>query len=186
VASASSSTSGVAGRYATAVFEIAKDARSLDKVESDLGVLEGALEESADLRDLLASPVYSRDEQARAVGALAQRLELGTELTNTVGLMAEKRRLFVLPTFIARLKALIAADRGEVEAEVTTAKALTKEQTEALASTLRASVGSDIRLDVKVDPDLIGGMVVKVGSRMIDTSIRSKLAQLQNVMKEVG
>ena len=100
--------------------------------------------------------------------------------------MAQNRRLFVVPGLIAQVKALIAAERGEVTAEVTSAKPLTKAQTEALAATLKESVGKDVKIDVTVDESLIGGLVVKVGSRMIDTSIRSKLAQLQNVMKEVG
>ena len=100
--------------------------------------------------------------------------------------MAQNRRLFVVPAALAQVKALVAAERGEVTAEVTSAKPLTKGQTEALASTLKASVGKDVRLDVTVDESLIGGLVVKVGSRMVDSSIRSKLAQLQNIMKEVG
>jgi F-type H+-transporting ATPase subunit delta len=100
--------------------------------------------------------------------------------------MAENRRLFVVPGLVSQIKALIADDRGEVRAEVTSAKPLTKAQTESLAATLKASVGKDVTLDVTVDEDLIGGLVVKVGSRMIDTSIRSKLAKLQNAMKEVG
>ena len=111
---------------------------------------------------------------------------VGSTVTNTLGLMAQNRRLFILPALIAQVKALIATHRGEVTAEVTAAKKLTKEQTETLAGTLKASVGKDVKLDVTVDESLIGGLVVKVGSRMIDTSIRSKLAKLQNVMKEVG
>ena len=111
---------------------------------------------------------------------------LGPTVTNTLGLMAKNRRLFVVPGLVAQVKALIAADRGEVTAEVTAAKPLTKAQTEALAETLKASVGREVKLDVTVDESLIGGLVVKVGSRMIDTSIRAKLAKLQNVMKEVG
>jgi F-type H+-transporting ATPase subunit delta len=186
VASATSLTSGVAGRYATAVFEIAKDEKSLDRVEADIDTLSAALEESQDLRDLIGSPVYTRDEQGRAIGALSDRLGLGPELTNTLGLLAQKRRLFVLPALIAQLRALIAADRGEVEAEIISARPLSDAQSEALARTLRDSVGSDVRLNTRVDESLIGGLVVKVGSRMIDTSIRAKLASLQNVMKEVG
>jgi F-type H+-transporting ATPase subunit delta len=176
----------VAGRYALAVFEIAKEARSLDRLEANVKTLEEALAESSDLRDMIASPIYTRDQQGRAIGALADRLELGIELGNGLRLMALNRRLFVLPELLSRIKALIAADRGEVEAEVIAAKPLSKEQTAALASTLRENVGRDVKLDVRVDESLIGGLVVKVGSRMIDTSIRTKLARLQNVMKEVG
>lgn len=179
-------TSGVAGRYATALFELAKEGRSLDQVEADALALEAALAESPDLRDMLASPVFTREEQGNALAAIARKMDLGPILTNTLGLMAQNRRLFVVPATLAQLKALIAAERGEVTAEIRSAKPLTKTQTEALAKTLSASVGRDVKLDVTVDPSLIGGLVVKVGSRMIDTSIRAKLAKLQTVMKEVG
>ncbi|PZQ52442.1 MAG: F0F1 ATP synthase subunit delta [Rhodovulum sulfidophilum] len=186
MASSASLTSGVAGRYATALFEIAKDSNTLDKVEADLSTLEAALAESADLREAIASPVFSREDLGNAVVALAGKLGLGQDVTNTLRLMAQNRRLFVLPGLISQLRALIADARGEVTAEVTTAKALTKGQADALAETLKASVGKDVKLNVIVDESLIGGLVVKVGSRMVDTSIRSKLAHLRNVMKEVG
>jgi len=109
-----------------------------------------------------------------------------TTVASTLGLMAKNRRLFVLPELVAQVKGLIAAHRGEVTAEVTAATTLTEAQTTALAEKLKASVGKDVKIDVTVDESLIGGLVVKVGSRMIDTSIRSKLSALQNVMKEVG
>lgn len=179
-------TSGVAGRYATALFEIARDGNLLDEVERDIRELETIHANSADFREILANPVYSREEQGRALAAIAAAAGLGPTVTSTLGLMARNRRLFVLPDLVGQVKALIAAHRGEVTAEVTAAKKLTKEQTEALAATLKKSVGSEVKLDVTVDPSLIGGMVVKVGSRMIDTSIRAKLGRLQNVMKEVG
>jgi F-type H+-transporting ATPase subunit delta len=186
VSSSASLTSGVAGRYATALFELAKESKDIDKVESDVLALDGALAESADLRDMIASPVFTREDQSRAIAAIAAKMGLGSLVANTLGLMASNRRLFVLPGVVAQMKALIAADRGEVTAEVTSARPLSAEQTEALKQTLKASVGKDVKLDVTVDESLIGGLVVRVGSRMIDTSIRSKLAQLQNVMKEVG
>jgi F-type H+-transporting ATPase subunit delta len=186
VSVSSSLTSGVAGRYATAVFEIAKESKALDQVEADVLALEAALAESPELREMMRSPIFSREDQARAIAAIAKKMDLGPALTNTLGLMAQNRRLFVVPGLIAQVKALIAADRGEVTAEVTAARPLSAAQTEALAKTLKASVGKDVRLAVKVDESLIGGLVVKVGSRMIDTSLRSKLANLQNVMKEVG
>jgi len=186
VSSSASLTSGVAGRYATALFEIAKHDKALGQVETDIAALEAALAESADLRELLASPIHTRDEQGRAIAAIAAKMGLGKTVTNTLGLMAQNRRLFVVPALLSQVKALIAADRGEVTAEVISAKPLTKAQTDSLAGTLKESVGKDVALDVTVDEDLIGGLVVKVGSRMIDTSIRSKLAKLQNAMKEVG
>jgi F-type H+-transporting ATPase subunit delta len=186
VASSASLTSGVAGRYATALFEIAKESNALDRVETDLASLETALGESADLREAIASPVFSREDLGSAVVALADKMSLSADMTNTLRLMAQNRRLFVLPGVISQLRALIADERGEVTAEVITAKALTKAQSEALSETLKASVGKDVKLNVVVDESLIGGLVVKVGSRMVDTSIRSKLAHLRNVMKEVG
>lgn len=186
MSSSASLTSGVAGRYATALFEIAKDAKDLDKVESDLTAVEAALGESPELREMIGSPVFSREDQGNAIVAIAAKMDLGIAVTNTLRLMAQNRRLFVVPGLIAQVKGLIAEERGEVVAEVTSAKALTKGQTDALMQSLKSSVGKDVKLHTTVDESLIGGLVVRVGSRMIDTSIRSKLANLQNVMKEVG
>jgi F-type H+-transporting ATPase subunit delta len=179
-------TSGVAGRYATALFDLARENKSLDRVEADLTALEAALAESPELRATIVSPVFSRDDLAAAVKAFAARMDLGSETSNTLGLLARNRRLFVLPSLIASVKAMMAAARGEVAARVTSAKPLSEAQTDALRAALKAGVGKDVDLDVVVDEGLIGGLVVKVGSRMIDSSIRSKLAKLQNVMKEVG
>ncbi len=186
MSSSQSLSSGVAGRYATALFEIARERDIVPAVERDLTAVEAALAESADLREMIASPVFSREDMAAAIKAIAARMELGTEVSSTLGLMAEHRRLFVLPALIASVKALAAAERGEVTAEVRTAKPLTEAQATALRKTLAASVGKDVELAVTVDEGLIGGLVIKVGSRMVDSSIRSKLANLQNVMKEVG
>lgn len=156
------------------------------QVESDLTAIETALNDSADLRDLIASPVYSRTDQQNAMRALAQAMELGNTVSNALELMASRRRLFVLPDVIAAVKALAADARGEITVEVTSAKPLTKAQTEALSASLKASVGRDITLNTTVDEKIIGGLIVKVGSKMIDTSIASKLAAMKNVMKEVG
>ena len=155
-------------------------------LESDVAALAGALKDSADLRAMIASPVFSRDEQSRAVHALAGKMKLSPVMTNTLGLLAQNRRLFVLPQLLATLTAMIADAKGEVTAEVTAAAELTKAQASKLAATLTKSVGKDVKLNVAIDESLIGGLIVKVGSKMIDTSIRSKLASLQNVMKEVG
>lgn len=186
VANSGSLTSGVATRYATALFELAKEGGNLDKVEADLTSVEAALAESADLREMIASPVFSRADMANAIRAIAGKMGLGLEVTNTLALLATNRRLFILPAVIAKVKAMAAASRGEVSAEVTTARPLTDAQAAELREKLKASVGKDVDLNVKVDESLIGGLVVRIGSRMIDTSIRSKLAKLQNVMKEVG
>jgi F-type H+-transporting ATPase subunit delta len=179
-------TSGVAGRYATALFDLARDGGRLDAVETDLAAVEAALAESADLRGMIASPVFSREDMGAAVKALAARMNLGPEVANTLGLLAVNRRLFVLPALIATMKAKIAAERGEVTAEVTAPRPLSEAQSAALSAALRERVGKEVGLRVSVDEGLIGGLVVRIGSRMIDTSIRSKLAKLQNVMKEVG
>ena len=177
---------GIAGRYATAVFDLAKESKGLPAVEKDLNALDDALRESADLRALITSPVYSRDEQGTAMAAVAKKMKLGKVVSNTIALMASKRRLFALPAMIGSVKALIAREKGEVTAEVVSAKALTKTQSDKLAKTLKAKFGKDIRINATVDESIIGGLVVKVGSKMIDSSIASKLSKLQNSMKEVG
>ncbi len=179
-------SSGIAARYATAVFELAKDQKKLKAVEGDLASLEAALSESADFRNLLSSPVYSRDEQGAAISALAQKMNLSPLMSNTLSLMATKRRLFVVPQLVKALRDAIAKDKGEVTADVVSAKALTKAQSDKLAKTLKERFGKTVTINATVDESLIGGLIVKVGSKMIDTSIRSKLASLQNSMKEVG
>jgi F-type H+-transporting ATPase subunit delta len=186
VSEPASISAGIAGRYATAVFELVKEAKGLKALEADVTSLGVALKDSADLRALISSPVYSREDQTRAVGAVAAKMKLSPILTNTVGLMGQSRRLFVLPQLLAALEVMIADEKGEVTAEVTAAEALSKAQSDKLAKSLSASVGKTVKLNTTVDESLIGGLIVKVGSKMIDTSIRSKLASLQNVMKEVG
>ncbi|XDA99337.1 F0F1 ATP synthase subunit delta [Sulfitobacter sp. LCG007] len=179
-------SASIAERYATAVYDLAKDAGDVSKIESDLDALGAALSESADLRDLIHSPIYSREEQTATITAIAQKMGLSKIMANTLSLMAAKRRLFVLPQLLSSLRALIADEKGELTAEVVSAKALTKTQADKLAKTLTASTGKAVTLNATVDEALIGGLVVKVGSRMIDTSIRAKLNSLQNAMKEVG
>ena len=186
VSEPASISTGIAARYATAIFELAKENKSLPALEGDVDTLDAALKDSADFRSMISSPIYSRDEQAGAVTAIARKAGLTQIVTNTLALMASKRRLFVLPQLVRELRARIAAEKGEVTAEVTAAKALTEAQQSKLAKTLKARVGQDVKINMAVDESLIGGLVVKVGSRMIDTSIRSKLAALQNSMKEVG
>ena len=186
VSESASTASGVAGRYALAVFDLVKEAKGVKSLEADVTALEGALTDSGDFRALVSSPVYTRDEQARAIAALAKKMKLSGVVANTLGLMASNRRLFVLPQFLAALRVMIAEDKGEVTADVTSATALSKAQATKLAASLKSTFGKDVKLNVAVDESLIGGLVVKVGSKMIDTSIRAKLASLQNAMKEVG
>ncbi|MEM9796813.1 MAG: F0F1 ATP synthase subunit delta [Pseudomonadota bacterium] len=176
---------GIAERYAQAVFDLSRESGDLKRLEADVAALDEAIKASSDLRDVLVSPVITRDEQAAAIGALAAKMGLGDVLANTLRLMAAKRRLFVVPQMVSALGDMLADEKGEVTADVRTAKSLTKTQSDKLAQTLKASTGKDVNLNVTVDESLIGGLVVKLGSQMIDTSIRAKLNALQNTMKEV-
>ena len=176
----------IASRYATAVYDLAKDGKKVKAIETDLGVLSDAMADSSDFNALIHSPVYARREQAAAITELAKAAQLGLLVTNTLALMAGKRRLFVLPQLLQSLRDIIAEENGEVTADVTSAKAMTKSQSASLAKTLKARMGKDVTINASVDESLIGGLIVKVGSKMIDTSIRSKLSSLQNAMKEVG
>jgi len=186
VSEPASISSGIAARYASAVFELAKDASDLKTLESNVQDLDTVIADSSDIRDLINSPVVSREDQANAIAAVAKKMKLMPIVSNTLALMASKRRLFVLPALVAQLRALIAEEKGEITAEVISAKAMTKTQTDKLAKAIKARIGKDVKIDATVDEELIGGLVIKVGSQMIDTSIRSKLNSLSNVMKEVG
>ncbi|MFE3838558.1 F0F1 ATP synthase subunit delta [Pseudogemmobacter sonorensis] len=186
MAEPASISQGIAARYATALFDLAKEAGALPALEADIATLEAALDVSPELREVLASPVVARAEQGAVVAAIADKAGLAGLTANTLRLMAERRRLFALPQVLAKLSALVAEEKGEVTAEVTAATALSAEQSQKLAETLAARVGKTVKLNTTVDESLIGGLVVKLGSTMIDTSVRAKLASLQNAMKEVG
>jgi F-type H+-transporting ATPase subunit delta len=177
---------GIALRYASALFELAKDDKALKALEADTTALSETLAGSADLRAMIASPVISREDQSKVIAAIAAKMGLSALMANTLALMADKRRLFVLPQFLTALTDLIAEEKGEVTAEVTAARALSAAQSKKLAETLKARVGKTVKLKTTVDESLIGGLVVKLGSTMIDTSVKAKLAALQNAMKEVG
>ena len=176
----------IAGRYAQALFELAKDAGGLKALEADATALGAVLKSSPDFAAMIASPVIARDEQAAAVQAVVRKMGVSDLMANTLALMATKGRLFVMPQLVADLLARVAAEKGEVAADVTSATALTADQTRTLIATLKANTGHDIKLNATVDESLIGGLIVKLGSTMIDTSIKAKLAALQNAMKEVG
>lgn len=186
VSEPASISTGIAARYATAIFELAREDKNLKVLEGDIDALDGALNDSNDFGALINSPIYTRDQQGAAIAALANKMKLSPTVTNSLRLMASKRRLFVLPQLVQGLRDLLAEEKGEVTAEVTAAKALTKAQQDKLAKSLKATVGKDVKINLAVDESLIGGLVVKVGSKMIDTSIASKLSNLQNAMKEVG
>nr|WP_245243122.1 F0F1 ATP synthase subunit delta [Pararhodobacter sp. SW119] len=186
VSESASISSGIAQRYATAVFDLAREKKALKVLEADVDALEAALAESGDLRRMMTSPLFPRNEQRRAVAAIAEKMTLSKTMTGVLGLMAQNRRLFAVPHLLVSLRRMIAEEKGEVSAEVTSATVLTKAQADALAATLNERFGKKVKLNVAVDESLIGGLIVKVGSKMVDTSIRSKLASLQNSMKEVG
>ncbi len=179
-------STGIAQRYASAVYDIAKESKKVKALEADLDALQDAIAASDDFRALINSPIYTRDQQSAAIGAIASKMKLSPTMSNTLQLMASKRRLFVVPALVRTLRDVIAEDKGEIAAEVTSAKALTKAQSDKLAKSLKKTTGKTVTINETVDESLIGGLIVKVGSKMIDTSIRSKLASLQNAMKEVG
>ncbi len=186
MAEALSITQGIAARYATALFELAREGGTLKALEADTQALTTALAGSPDLGAMIASPVISRADQAAAIAAIAAKMGLSDLVANTLSLMAAKRRLFALPQVLAELAAMIAAEKGEMTADVTSATALSAAQSKKLAETLKAKVGKTVKLNATVDESLIGGLIVRLGSIMIDTSVKSKLAGLQNAMKEVG
>lgn len=179
-------TSGVAGRYAAALFDLAKDAGSLDTVHQDLTDLKRLLGESADLTELVRSPLFSRDEQTRAIGAVLDRAGASDLTKRFLSVVAKNRRLFALRGMIDAFTALLADFRGEMTAQVSSAYPLTVSQTEELRDTLSTQLRRKIQLETTVDPSLLGGLVVRVGSRMIDNSLRTKLSNMQLAMKGIG
>ena len=186
VSEQASTSKGIAMRYASALFGLADEQDEMPALEKNVGVLKQAIDGSADLSSLISSPIYSRDQQQSAITLIAKKLGLSGVMTNTLALMAEKRRLFVVPIFLLVLEDLIASSKNEIKAEVVSAKALSKGQLDKLAKTLKTNFSKDVKINATVDQTLIGGMIVKIGSRMIDTTIQAKLNSLQNVMKEVG
>lgn len=178
--------SGVAGRYANALFELALEAKALEQVEADLARFGEALDAVGDMQRLVKSPVFSAEEQGRALAAILDELKIEGLTKNFLLLVSKNRRLFAAPDMIRGFRAMLATHRGETSATVTAASKLTEAQVTALKQALKAALGKDVMLDQIVDPSLIGGLMVKVGSRMIDTSLRTKLTSLKHAMKEVG
>lgn len=173
----------LAGRYATALFELARDEKKIDSVEASLGMVRSALDQSEDFRRLTTSPVLSRDEAARGAAAAAQAMKLDPLTANFVGVLAGNRRLSQLGSVIRAFKTLAADHRGETTAEVTSAHPLSDDQVAALKKQLKTRVGRDVTVDLAVDPAILGGLVVRIGSQMIDSSIRTRLNTLANAMK---
>ena len=179
-------TAGLAARYAAALFDLAEEAKQLDAVAGDLRQLKAMIASSPDLLRLLRSPVLTRSEQGRALAAVLSQAGAGDLTRRFAGLVAENRRLFALSDMIEAFLAELARRRGEVTASVTSAAPLNDEQQARLAEALRRALGAKVSVELKTDRSLIGGLVVKVGSRLVDSSLKSKLQRLQLVMKGVG
>lgn len=186
VADTSQVISGVAERYASSLFELALEAGSLDAVGADLNRFQAMIDSSDDLKRLVLSPVFSAEDQTKAVVALSEKAGLGALVANFLKVVAGNRRLFVISGMIASFRQIAARHRGEVSADVTSAHALTTEQENELKAALKSVTGKDVTIAVSIDPSILGGLIVKVGSRQIDTSLRTKLSTLKLALKEVG
>lgn len=177
---------GVAGRYAAALLDTASAENQLSAVEQDINTIGVMIDESEELRRLVRSPVFSADAQGAALETVLNKAGAAPLTVNFFKLLARNRRLFAAQDIVRAFKALAADARGEIQAEVSSAIALSDAQLDELRNTLKASVGKDVMLDTKVDPSLLGGLVVKIGSRMINSSLKTKIATLKTRMKEVG
>ncbi len=176
----------MAERYASALFELAESEKQTKQVEKDLKGFEGLLKDSDDLMRLVRSPVFSAEDQLNAVSAILDKAEIGGLAGNFIRVVAQNRRLFAIPGIIRAFRMRLAEARGETTAEVTVARKLSADQSKELKATLKEVAGKDVALDVTVDPSLLGGMIVKLGSRQIDTSLKTKLSSLKLALKEVG
>jgi len=174
---------GLAERYAAALYELADDAKALDRVAQDLRSLAALIVQSADLARLIRSPVLGRRDQGRAMAAVLEKMDADALTRKFIGLAAQNRRLFAVPAMIRAYLATLAARRGEIAAEVTSAAALTKAQADAVIAALRQAMGAKVSVETKVDPSLLGGLVVRVGSRMVDSSLKTRLQKLELAMK---
>jgi len=174
----------MAGRYAIALFDLAREANAIDAVKADLDRFDGLVAESADLRRLVRSPVFSADEQLQALSAVLARTGISGLAANFLKLVTANRRLFAARDMVKAFRELVADYKGEATAEVTVAEALKDGHLAALRDALKAVSGKEVDLDIKIDPAIIGGLVVKLGSRMVDTSLRTKLEAIRHAMKE--
>ena len=174
----------MAGRYASALFDLAKEGSAIDAVAADLERFDALIAASADLNRMVRSPVFSADEQIGALAAVLERAGIGGLTAKFLKLITSNRRLFAVRDMVRAYRKLVAADKGEATADVTVAEALKDEHLNALRAALKSVSGKDVDLNVKVDPTIIGGLVVKLGSRMVDTSLRTKLNAIRHAMKE--
>ncbi|MCS3763476.1 F0F1 ATP synthase subunit delta [Bradyrhizobium centrosematis] len=186
MAAEDTSVSGVSGRYATALFDLARDQKVVDEVKADLEKFEGLLNESADLTRLVRSPVFAADARSRALSAVLAKAGIAGISANFLKVLTANRRLFAVTDVIRAYRALVAKFKGETTADVTVAEALSDKNLDALKVALKSVTGKDVALNVKVDPAIIGGLVVKLGSRMVDGSLRTKLNSIKHAMKEAG
>jgi F-type H+-transporting ATPase subunit delta len=186
LASKAKSVTLLAERYAAALFDLAEERRSLDEVAGDLRQLRTMLAESPDLIRLIRSPILPRAVQGQAVAALAETARLSRLVRDFLAVVARNRRLFAVPAMIEAYLADLAARRGEITAEVTAAQPLSEAQLAALGDELRRSAGRRVIVDVRVDSGLLGGMIVKLGSRLVDASLKSRLQRLQSAMKSAA
>ena len=179
-----STVSGVAGRYARALFELALDAKSVDAVKADIEKFAAMVAESADLNRLVRSPVYGAEERSRALAAVLAKAGITGVAANFLRVVAGNRRLFAVRDMVKAFRGLVANYKGEAIAEVTVAEGLKDEHLDALRSALKAVSGKNVDLAIRIDPAIIGGLVVKLGSRMVDSSLRTKLNAIRHAMKE--
>jgi F-type H+-transporting ATPase subunit delta len=186
LAAESTGVSGLAERYAAALFELADERHALDDVAGDLRELRAMLQQSGDLLRLVRSPVLSRADQGKAMAALAENAKLSKLTGDFIAVVARNRRLFAVPAMIEAYLRKLADRRGEITAEITAAQALSDAQQSALGEQLRRVVGGRVAIDVRVDPSLLGGMIVKIGSRMVDGSLKGQLQRLRLSMKGLG
>jgi F-type H+-transporting ATPase subunit delta len=178
--------SGMAGRYATALFELALEERALDAVKADLERFDALVGESPDLRRLVRSPVFTSEEQTKALGAVLDAAGIGGLASRFLKVVSSNRRLFAVRDMVKAFRTLVAHHKGEVTAEVTLAEAPNAQHLDAVKDALKAVTRKDVQVDVKVDPSIIGGLIVKLGSRMVDSSLRTKLNSIKHAMKEVS
>jgi F-type H+-transporting ATPase subunit delta len=186
IASETLNVSGLAGRYATAIFDLAQEAKKLDNVAKELTSLDAMLTESAELKSLTNSPIISAEVKSKAIAAIVAKAKYSDLVSNFVGVVANNSRLDQLSTIISEFLNILDHHNGVVNAHVMAASALTKAQVTSLKAKLKLVVGRDVNLETDVDESLLGGMVVRIGSNMIDSSLKTKLANLEESMKEVG
>jgi len=175
----------MAGRYATALYDLALEQRALDSVKADLDRFDAMIEGSEDLNRLVRSPVFTAEEQKNALAAILEKAGIGGIIANFLRLVAQKRRLFAVREMVRAFRAFVARHKGEARAEVTVAEPLSENHLNALKAALKSTTKKEVALDIRIDPTILGGLIVKLGSRMVDASLKTKLNSIKLAMKEV-